>query len=265
MKLGVSYNLWNGEELLKASILSIRDSVDFISIIYQDKSNHNNKRNNLRPFLNSLLKEKLINEVYYYEPDLSLHPKENELNKRNLGLSLSRNERCTHHLSIDVDEFYNKQFNKAKKEIERNNINVSVCQMQTYYKHPTLQIIPPEKYYVTFIFAINEQTKFVLNLKNYPVLVDPSRYVPIGGSFKIFRRKELEMHHMSYVRKNIRFKMENAGAKCNYVNDIDKLVNHYENFKKGDLAMFAGKKSVYHNLHKVSNQFNININETDNF
>lgn len=259
MKLGVSYNLWNGEELLKASILSIRNSVDFISIIFQEKSNHNNERSDLKPFLSSLLKRKLIDKIYYYEPDLSLNPKLNELNKRNLGLSLSRNAKCTHHLSIDVDEFYNKQFNKAKKYIERNNINVSVCQMQTYYKYPTLQIIPPEDYYVTFIFSIKSQTEFILNLKNYPILVDPSRYIPIDDSFKIFQREELEMHHMSYVRKDIRLKMENAGAKCNYVNDIDKLVNHYENFKKGDQAMCAGKKSVYHNLHKVSNQFNINF------
>jgi hypothetical protein len=259
MKLGISYNLWNGEELLKSSILSIRNFVDFISIIYQEKSNHGNKRSDLRPFLISLLKEKLINKVHYYEPDLSLNPKLNELNKRNLGLLLSKNANCTHHLSIDVDEFYNKQFNKAKKYIEQYNVNVSVCQMQTYYKYPTLQVIPPEKYYVTFIFAIKSQTKFILNLKKYPVLVDPSRYIPIHGSFKIFKRKELEMHHMSYIRKNIRFKMENAGAKCNYVKKINRLVNHYENFKEGDQAMCAGKKSVYHNLHKVSNQFNIKI------
>jgi len=258
MKLGASYNLWNGEELLKSSILSIRDSVDFISIIYQEKSNHGNERSDLNPFLSSLLKEKLIDKILYYEPDLSLNPKLNELNKRNLGLSLSRNAKCTHHLSIDVDEFYQKeQFDKAKKYIEQNNINISVCQMQTYYKYPTLQIIPPEDYYVTFIFSIKSQTKFILNLKNYPVLVDPSRYVPIDNSFKIFQRKELEMHHMSYVRKNIRFKMENAGAKCNYINEIDKLVNHYENFKDGDQAMFAGKTCIYYNLNKVSNQFNI--------
>ena len=37
-KLGVSYNLFNGEELLEASIKSIRQNVDYINVIYQEYS-----------------------------------------------------------------------------------------------------------------------------------------------------------------------------------------------------------------------------------
>ena len=34
MKLGVSYNLFDGEELLESSIKSIRDNVDYVSVVY---------------------------------------------------------------------------------------------------------------------------------------------------------------------------------------------------------------------------------------
>ena len=39
MKVGISYNLFDGEELLEASIKSVRDNVDYISIVYQTESN----------------------------------------------------------------------------------------------------------------------------------------------------------------------------------------------------------------------------------
>ena len=45
MKLGVSYNLFDGEELLTDSIKSIRDSVDIVSVVYQTESNFGQKAN----------------------------------------------------------------------------------------------------------------------------------------------------------------------------------------------------------------------------
>ena len=42
MKLGVSYNVFDGEELLESSIKSIRDNVDHISVVYQTISNFGN-------------------------------------------------------------------------------------------------------------------------------------------------------------------------------------------------------------------------------
>ncbi len=42
MKLGISYNVFDAEELLEPSILAIRDEVAHISVIYQEVSNGNN-------------------------------------------------------------------------------------------------------------------------------------------------------------------------------------------------------------------------------
>ena len=42
MKLGISYNLFDGEELLEKSINQIRNLVDYISVVYQITSNYGN-------------------------------------------------------------------------------------------------------------------------------------------------------------------------------------------------------------------------------
>ena len=37
MKLGIAYNLFDGEELLEASVKSVRGCADYICVIYQKK------------------------------------------------------------------------------------------------------------------------------------------------------------------------------------------------------------------------------------
>ena len=115
MKLGISYNLFDGEELLRDSVVSIRDSVDFISVVYQKKSNYGNPYNpEVENILVQLIDEKLVDFAMPIEPDIDpLHWIEdiqqmgafNEINKRNVGIEISRQKDCTHHLAIDVDEF----------------------------------------------------------------------------------------------------------------------------------------------------------------
>ena len=43
MILSATYNFFNGEEHLIASLKSIRSQVDYINIVYQTISNHGNK------------------------------------------------------------------------------------------------------------------------------------------------------------------------------------------------------------------------------
>ena len=37
-KLGISYSVWDGEELLEASIKSVRENADYINVVWQKKS-----------------------------------------------------------------------------------------------------------------------------------------------------------------------------------------------------------------------------------
>ena len=107
MVLGVSYNVFDGEELLEDSIKQIRSEVEHISVVYQTISNFGNKCDSeLIPMLNNLVTQGLIDELFEYKPIVGIGGHYNEVTKRNIGLSLSIGAGCTHHMSMDSDEFY---------------------------------------------------------------------------------------------------------------------------------------------------------------
>ena len=98
MKIGVSYNLFDGEELLESSIKSIRNNVEYISVVYQTISNFGNECNEgLVPLLEELKSKGLIDELFEYNPKVNKGGHYNEIKKRNLGLYLSEGAECTHH------------------------------------------------------------------------------------------------------------------------------------------------------------------------
>jgi len=90
MKLGISYNLFDGEELLESSIQSVRASADHINVIYQKISNWGEPcSENLEDLLSDLVKKKLIDKIYCYSPKKTSAGK-NELHKRNIGLNIAK-------------------------------------------------------------------------------------------------------------------------------------------------------------------------------
>ena len=106
-KYGISYNIFDGEELLEDSILQIRDLVEYISVVFQRESYWGNKCSaNLIETLNRLKREGLIDDLVEYTNSPQLSPHYNQINKRNIGIELSKRNYCTHHMSMDCDEFY---------------------------------------------------------------------------------------------------------------------------------------------------------------
>lgn len=229
MKLGVSYNAFNGTEHLFASLNAIRDSVDYVSIVWQSKSNWGNpiSKDDEKNLANIALIDDMVTDWVEFVPDLNLTPKQNELNKRNIGLSLSKDKGCTHHMSIDCDEVYKiNQFQYAKEIAEK--LDSTYCLMQTYYGDKLHRFAKPESYFVPFIYKIDDR-QFKM-FKNYPVLVDPSRKMEARNHY-CFSRLQIEMHHYSWVRKNIRNKFENASASVNRTQQqIDEMVDYYESW-----------------------------------
>jgi hypothetical protein len=256
-KFGISYNLFDGEELLESSILCLRHLVDYISVVYQTESNFGNKCSpDLLPLLKKLRADGLINELYHYEPNLKKGGHFNELVKRNIGLKLSRKNGCDYHMSMDADEFYlADQFSALHKTLIEGDYDSSACQMRTYYKSPKYQLSPPEDYYVSLFFKIRRWQKFKINT-SFPVLVDPTRKMK-AGKCKVFLREEIEMHHMSYVRKDIRTKLNNSSASINFKNESEKIANYYENWKYPEPVLFVweGHSPKYLRVIQVDNQF----------
>jgi hypothetical protein len=255
MKLGISYNLFDCEELLEPSILAIRNNVDYISVVYQTVSNFGNPASeDLEEILESLKYDKIIDDYIKYTPK-SYGGHFNELTKRNLGLELSKKKKCTHHLSLDSDEFYlSEQFDNAKKYIEQNNIDTSFLQMRTYYKDQIYQLDPPEDYYVSFIHKLEKDTQYVFNGQS-PVLVDPTRRPSGVFNYKIFSREDIEMHHMSGIRDDYRKKLENSSANVNFMQHIDSLVEYYEKWQYPNAALWPGLPPKLQNIIKVDKLF----------
>jgi hypothetical protein len=257
MKIGVTYNLFNGEELLEGSIKYIRESVDYIGVVYQLVSNWGNKADeNLLPLLKDLVDRKLVDEIYEYKPNLKLDGKSNEFIKRNIGLDMARNVGCKYHMTMDSDEFYIKnEFEYMKKIIIEGNYDSSACQMITYYKEPIYILDPLEEYYVTLLHKINNDTKYILNTQ-FPVIVDPSRKTK-PGKIKIFKRDEIQMHHMSYIRKNISTKLNNASSKVNFRNKIKFLTDYYNNWEYPNDVYVGGNPPRKYSIKKVEEKFKI--------
>ncbi len=89
-----------------------------------------------------------------------------------------------------------------------------------------------------------------------PVLVDPTRRMSPTNKHIVLERKDIQMHHGSYIRDDIRAKLINSSASVNFTNDIDKIVNHYNSWKYPEKVLWGGLPSTLHNVKKVKNLFN---------
>jgi len=255
MRLGISYNVFDGEELLEGSIRCIRPEVDFISVVFQTVSNFNQECSpELLPLLERLQSEGLIDQLVQYTPQMEMGGHYNELYKRNIGLFLSNQNGCTHHMSMDTDEYYIlDQFKYLKNKVIENDLDSTYCQMKTYYKSWEYQLDPPEDYYVSLIFKI-EPNQFYTFGGPSPVLIDPTRRIKIGNH-KIFSREEIEMHHGSYVRNNLETKLINSNIPNEYKTYSSKIVDHYNNWEYPNDILWMAYPPQYKKVKKIDKLF----------
>ena len=242
MKLGVSYNVFDGTELLEKSILQIRDSCFYINVVLQEKSNYLNdiKKEDLDT-VNRLYYEKLIDEIIYFNPQFE-NPvinsnisydlcHKNEIRKRKRGLRYCRENGCSHFISMDVDEFFlPSEFKTAIKIIEYKKYDATCCFIKDYICKPIYRMREYSNYYVPFIHDINLELS--LN-SDYDVYVDPTRRFINYKNFCLLDPDDIYMHHMSTVRKNeesLRWKYINSSAKVN-IKNINKKVKDIINFE----------------------------------
>jgi hypothetical protein len=127
--------------------------------------------------------------------------------------------------------------------------------MLTYYKSWEYQLDPPEEYYVPLIIKIKNDNEFAFNYPS-PVFVDPTRRISKLNEPLVLTRNEIQMHHGSYIRDDIRVKLINSSASGNFNNEIDNIVNHYNNWEFPDKILWGGAPSKYLKVKKVNKKFN---------
>jgi hypothetical protein len=243
-KLGAVYIVFDGIELLEKSILQIRKHVDYVNVIYQKVSWFNKpiKPEDLK-ILNSLTSLKLIDELTEFtafKPRLDYsnnsikESKKYETLKRQKGLLNCLKVGCTHHICMDVDEFYiSSEFESAKKIIYSDNIDYSACKYINYVT-PNLHRGLGEMH-VPFICKINNSSS---HGPSFITRVDSTRGITTKNiliSKKIiFSPSIIKMHHMETVRINLYSKYESTSRLNLDRGRLHKLVEIVKTAKDND-------------------------------
>lgn len=252
MKLGVAYNVFDDSlELLKASIECIRKSTHLVVVVYQDISNHLNKAEvNIKEYLEHLRDIGLVDVIHHYKPTINVHNTHltchlNEFQKRMIGYQIIKDNSCTHFLSMDCDEMYNKkEFSKALKRIERMDYDSTCIRIQDYHKTPFYQIQKLANYYVPFVHKVICKPSLTRTFYCY---VDPTRIVE--GYIKTRILDDIVMNHMTTIRLDLYKKYKNSSALVNFQDRIDKIVDDINNY----------------NPESTDNEIKVNILQHDQF
>lgn len=230
MKLAAGYIVFDGLELLEASIRSIRPQVDLIIVSYQTISWRGTRSTeNLANILTSLKNKGLIDEILEFtdfnpSPGITqaqiLNIKEREKAKRQECLDLAKKMGCTHYMSMDADEFYREsELAAAKARIEKHNLDATAVKYINYVT-PTLHR-GYARWLVPFIYRITDACAHHFR---QPIFagVDPTRGVfdALYRSRHVFDPKEISMHHMELVRKDLVSKYESSSR---YFPKMEKL------------------------------------------
>lgn len=256
MKLGICYMVFDGEELLEFAARSIRSEVDHISATYQTTSYWGESAGpDLVPTMERLKKEGLLDEIIFYEPNLTIKPKEHEERLRNIGLEASKKAGCTHHISSDVDELCKpNELAYAKKVMDEGDYDFCMAPYVVYYKEPTWLIHPRQNLSITLVHKIDKHYDRKLTRNEFPFGIEPTRMLKGCKTWKEFALDEITVHHMSFVRKDVRKKMKNNDNKNFY--NVRRLCGHHDNYKLGDtvflLPDWRNRKTI-----EVENHFGI--------
>lgn len=244
MRLAAIYNVFDGEELLRSSMLCLKDHVDLFIIVYQDVSNFG-EYYNPDPYKMCLTDEFNRVEIFKYEPRIAMGGAFNEKAKRNIGLDIARREGCTHFIHMDCDEYY-ENFGEAKRLYAESGCAGSVCRLHTYFAKPTLRLETPENYFVPFIHELKPDT--MAGASKYPFYCDPTRRVNETDVVEL----PIWMHHFSYVRRDMHRKINNSSAKANILKRKDVLFEDLRDAKPGYYCRFYQQKLI-----EVPDLFNI--------
>ena len=213
--------------------------------------------------------DKLVDNIVEIELDIEKPARVQETDKRNILIQDAEDHGCSHVIVIDSDEYYTKKsFDYALRQIDENDYECTYCQYVNYFKDYTHTLVYPfsQGMYVPFVSKVKYRHSFDCLDFNKPS--DPTRrYVLPYDSVEtrkdnkgndvevkhytvtphIFEWNEVKMHHLSWLRADIRQKLNDWSSKKvfdNYNDLIDEAVESYDNF---DANMKEGKIKMLFN------------------
>lgn len=241
MKLCAIYNVWDDGDLLKESFERIKHLVDDVIIVYSNTSNFGEDSPHRIIHHNS----------FNFEPSGG-DARSKETAKRNFGIQKARELGFTHFLIMDADEFYDpEEFKNELKRFQDPNLKGLVCRVKCYFRSPDLTI-GYDTTLVPWVHVLTPTIRCEFN-KNYPfawtcldgipfthtkqIRIDPTRSLNINNDVEW---SEITMHHMSWVRSDVKKKIRNSTARQNI--ERSSIVQDYLNAKEGYFCQFYGKQ-----------------------
>lgn len=238
-RLGLTINAFDTSELLEQLITPIRDQVDWIAAIWQKKSYWGNPMDKEdMDEINHLKSIGLIDELMEFKPDFSKYSREQECDKRNIGIALAKERGCSHILNVDSDELYTpEQFKYAKDVINKKGYSITYWSYINYYRDFEHYLVYPFRPFVPGIHST--YFNYTYNT-SAPGPTDPTRRInnPTNLGTYLFEDDEIMMAHAAWIRKDIKKKLINWSAKDHFKKElIDDAVKRWQNWKEGDKAI----------------------------
>ena len=210
---GVSYSVFDGEELLEYSLRSIREATDYINVVYQTKSWYGEPcADDLLDVLHQCQAAGLIDELIEFVPDLSKTPRTLELEKRSLGLQHAIRAGCTYFMTLDCDElFIPSELVAAKEFIVEHGITTSYI-VEVKYSYTPRHRQLDHGGCIAFFSAIDRDSVLGRNDWQAPYFVDSTRKIspPAYAARYHVLGKMIRVHHMELVRKDLQRKTKNS-------------------------------------------------------
>ena len=254
-KVGLAIICFEGTEHLYNIISAIRESVDYVSVGLQRKSYHGDPISNID--LNEIFRlrdeDRLVDNIVEIELDMNKEPRVQETDKRNILIQDAEDHGCSHCLVIDSDEYYTKKaFDYGLQQIDEYDYEMTYCQYVNYYHDYCHYLKYPfsDGMYVPWVSKTRWRHSYDCN--DFPKPSDPTRRFvrseivtdengkqtkKMLAEYHIFEWNEVKMHHLSWLRADIRKKLENWSSKKvfkNYDDLIDKAVIAFNNFSEDE-------------------------------
>jgi len=135
--------------------------------------------------------------------------------------------------------------------------------MKIDFKEPIYEFYPDDDVNaVPLIYKIKDECEFKLASPIYPVILDPTRRLENINNFHMFERSEIQMYHMSFVRRNMRMKLENVSNKGNY-SEAEGFLKRFERWtpEQGILHPHPVIGKLFREIKIVDNIFKIDLNQ----
>ncbi len=250
-KLGYGIVAFEGTEHIKNITYEIRDLVDEIVVCLQEHSYHGEKIDKKDvEVIEDLKAHGLVDKIIWFvedkkyenmtsEEDYRENPRRIETDKRNFILETLEKDGCSHSMVTDSDEFYDKRdFARAKWLIDSSeNIHVCYCQYINYWKDYRHYLVWP--FYAFCPFITESKYRFAYRCNCFNGAIDPTRVYKMeeNAVYHTMGWDTVKMHHLSWIRLDIKKKIYSWSAKKYFKPDFpDYVYDRYNKWKEYECA-----------------------------